>query len=106
MKVSKDLSEHALEKKRHTSFINPIHGIYQFSCLLCLLSVPIVLVGNKTDLHMERVVTTDQGRKIAEMWKAVFLETSAKQHEVRITCICNRLGMAWILASQHLGLEM
>nr|AXK68353.1 Rheb [Penaeus vannamei] len=45
------------------------------------VTVPIVLVGNKTDLHMERVVTTDQGRKIAEMWKAVFLETSAKQHE-------------------------
>ena len=45
-------------------------------------SVPIVLVGNKTDLHMERVVSTEEGRKRAEQWNAVFLETTAKQNEV------------------------
>lgn len=44
-------------------------------------SVPIVLVGNKTDLHQERAVTTDEGKKLAESWKATFLETSAKQNE-------------------------
>lgn len=42
--------------------------------------VPIVLVGNKTDLHMERLVTTEEGKKLAESWNAVFLETSAKQN--------------------------
>lgn len=45
--------------------------------------VPVVLVGNKTDLHVERMVTTEAGRRVADKWKAVFLETSAKQHEVR-----------------------
>ncbi|KAK7083002.1 hypothetical protein SK128_005781 [Halocaridina rubra] len=45
------------------------------------VTVPIVLVGNKNDLHMERVVSAEDGRKVAETWKAVFLETSAKQHE-------------------------
>lgn len=45
--------------------------------------VPVVLVGNKNDLHLERVVSTDQGRRLADHWKAVFLETSAKEHEVR-----------------------
>ncbi|KAK4304153.1 hypothetical protein Pmani_015326 [Petrolisthes manimaculis] len=45
------------------------------------VTVPVVLVGNKTDLHVERVVTTDAGRRVADKWKAVFLETSSKQHE-------------------------
>lgn len=45
------------------------------------VTVPVVLVGNKLDLQLERVVTADQGRKLAENWKAVFLETSAKQNE-------------------------
>lgn len=43
--------------------------------------VPVVLVGNKTDLHQERAVSTEEGRKLAESWKAQFLETSAKQNE-------------------------
>lgn len=41
----------------------------------------MVLVGNKTDLHQERAVSTEEGRKLADMWKATFLETSAKQNE-------------------------
>lgn len=44
-------------------------------------SVPIVLVGNKTDLHQERAVSFDEGKRLAEQWKAVFVETSAKQNE-------------------------
>lgn len=43
--------------------------------------VPVVVVGNKTDLHQERAISTDTGRKLAESWKAQFLETSAKQNE-------------------------
>ncbi|CAG9816454.1 unnamed protein product [Phaedon cochleariae] len=42
--------------------------------------VPVVLVGNKTDLHMERTILYDDGRRLADEWKAIFLETSAKQH--------------------------
>lgn len=45
-------------------------------------SVPVVLVGNKTDLHQERAVSIDEGKRLAESWKASFLETSAKQNEV------------------------
>lgn len=48
----------------------------------CRFSVPVALVGNKTDLHQERAVSTEEGRKLAESWKAQFLETSAKQNEV------------------------
>lgn len=46
--------------------------------------VPVVLVGNKTDLHMERVITYEEGKKLAEDWNAIFLETSAKQTAVSI----------------------
>merc|ERR1712080_259101 len=40
-------------------------------------SVPLVLVGNKSDLHMERRISEATGRKLATDMKAVFLETSA-----------------------------
>ncbi|KAB0801409.1 hypothetical protein PPYR_05763 [Photinus pyralis] len=42
--------------------------------------VPLVLVGNKTDLHMERMISYEEGRKLAEGWNAIFLEASAKQN--------------------------
>ncbi|XP_011875834.1 PREDICTED: GTP-binding protein Rheb homolog [Vollenhovia emeryi] len=45
------------------------------------LHVPIVLVGNKTDLYVDRMVTTDEGKRLATSWNAAFLETSAKQNE-------------------------
>lgn len=50
---------------------------------ICLhfCSVPVVLVGNKTDLHQERSVSYEEGKKLAESWRATFLETSAKQNE-------------------------
>ena len=46
-------------------------------------SVPLVLVGNKCDLMNDREVSTDEGRKLAEQMKAVFLETSAKNNQAR-----------------------
>lgn len=42
---------------------------------------PLVLVGNKTDLRPSRVITSDMGRKLAEKWKGVFVEASAKENE-------------------------
>ena len=41
----------------------------------------MVLVGNKTDLHMERRVSTEEGKTLAEEMKAVFLETVLKVSE-------------------------
>ncbi|XP_012281486.1 GTP-binding protein Rheb homolog [Orussus abietinus] len=43
--------------------------------------VPIVLVGNKTDLYVDRMISTEQGKRLADSWHAAFLETSAKQNE-------------------------
>jgi len=40
--------------------------------------VPIVIVGNKCDLHSEREVKTFEGEKIANSWGCPFYETSAK----------------------------
>ncbi|KAG9508682.1 GTP-binding protein Rheb [Fragariocoptes setiger] len=44
--------------------------------------IPIVLVGNKNDLHTERVITYEEGKKLADLMKAVFMEVSAKQNSV------------------------
>ncbi|XP_077993302.1 GTP-binding protein Rheb-like [Glandiceps talaboti] len=45
------------------------------------VQVPIVLVGNKTDLHMERVISPEIGKNLADSWKAGFVESSAKENE-------------------------
>lgn len=44
-------------------------------------SVPLVLVGNKTDLHMERVISFDEGNALAKKWNASFMESTAKDHK-------------------------
>jgi len=46
-----------------------------------LSAVPIVLVGNKSDLHNERRVTVEEGKELAKQMKAFFLETSAKENQ-------------------------
>ncbi|CAH1774143.1 unnamed protein product [Owenia fusiformis] len=43
--------------------------------------VPLVVVGNKTDLRMERVISREDGKKLADSWKAAFSETSAKENQ-------------------------
>uniref|UniRef100_A0A0K0CWI9 GTP-binding protein Rheb n=1 Tax=Angiostrongylus cantonensis TaxID=6313 RepID=A0A0K0CWI9_ANGCA len=43
--------------------------------------VPIVIVGNKVDLqHSSRMVTKEDGSKLAQKWRAAFIETSAKDN--------------------------
>ena len=44
-------------------------------------AVPLVLVGNKCDLHMDRRITEATGKKLAQDMKAHFLETSAKDNQ-------------------------
>jgi len=46
-----------------------------------LEEIPIVLVGNKCDLDTERVVSTEEGRKLSELWNVGFVETSAKTNK-------------------------
>lgn len=41
--------------------------------------VPILLVGNKSDLTGERAVSFEEGEKLAKRFQCEFLETSAKQ---------------------------
>lgn len=36
---------------------------------------------------MERMIPAEEGKKLAEEWKAIFLETSAKQNAVSIVII-------------------
>jgi len=40
--------------------------------------IPLVLVGNKCDLELERQVTTQEGADLAKSWNIPFLETSAR----------------------------
>ena len=47
-----------------------------------IYSVPIVLVGNKSDLHNDRSVSVEEGKVLAKEMKAIFLETSAKENQV------------------------
>ncbi|KAJ3602075.1 hypothetical protein NHX12_029835 [Muraenolepis orangiensis] len=46
------------------------------------IQVPTVLVGNKKDLHMERVIKPEEGKKLADSWGAAFMESSAKENEI------------------------
>lgn len=44
------------------------------------LHEPVILVGNKKDLRIDRVISFAEGKKLADSWKAPFLETSAKEN--------------------------
>uniref|UniRef100_A0A3B1JVV3 GTP-binding protein Rheb n=1 Tax=Astyanax mexicanus TaxID=7994 RepID=A0A3B1JVV3_ASTMX len=53
------------------------------------VQVPIMLVGNKKDLHMERVISCEEGKALAESWNAAFMESSAKENQVT-SCLLHR----------------
>lgn len=42
-------------------------------------SIPIVIVGNKSDLSTQRVVQQVEGQRLAEEWDAKFVEITAKE---------------------------
>ena len=44
-------------------------------------TLPILLVGNKTDLHMEREISQEEGSGLAKRWQAAFMESSAKENK-------------------------
>lgn len=50
--------------------------------------VPMVIVGNKSDLNARREVTYEEGRDLAQQWRCDFYEVSAKNklnHEAPFT---------------------
>uniref|UniRef100_A0A4W5NEX9 Ras homolog, mTORC1 binding n=1 Tax=Hucho hucho TaxID=62062 RepID=A0A4W5NEX9_9TELE len=49
-----------------------------------ICKIPIVLVGNKNDLHMERVISCEEGKSLAESWNAAFMESSAKENQTAV----------------------
>ena len=56
--------------KHVTTWMDAIHNMAK-------QDVPIILVGNKTDMENERRITTEEGQKIAEKYKLLFKEVSA-----------------------------
>ena len=53
-----------------TTWMDAIHNMAK-------QDVPIILVGNKTDMENERRITTEEGQKLAEKYKILFKEVSA-----------------------------
>ncbi|KAI9015436.1 ras family-domain-containing protein [Hyaloraphidium curvatum] len=43
--------------------------------------VPIVLVGNKCDLHLQRQVSQEEAQKVAKEWNCVAIESSARLNQ-------------------------
>lgn len=43
--------------------------------------VPIVIVGNKSDLHGQRQISTEEGEELAALWNCQSVESSAKHNE-------------------------
>ncbi|RWS04092.1 GTP-binding protein Rheb-like protein [Dinothrombium tinctorium] len=58
-----------------------VKGIYQkLIALTGPVTVPILLVGNKVDLKMERHVSYEEGKQLAEHMKAQFMEVRYIYH--------------------------
>jgi Ras family protein len=49
-------------------------------------TVPRVLVGNKSDLHNDRSISVEEGKRTAEELNCAFIECSAKHNENICTC--------------------
>ena len=72
----------SVNRQHYSDDVISCHTCQCFKLFCIFFSVPMVLVGNKTDLHMERRVSTEDGKALADEMKAVFLETSAKENRV------------------------
>ncbi|ELT91873.1 hypothetical protein CAPTEDRAFT_94885 [Capitella teleta] len=70
---------YSVTSKKSFDVINVIHD--KLLDMTGKSHLPMVLVGNKTDLRMERVVSQEEGRRLATSWKAAFLEASAKENQ-------------------------
>lgn len=95
----KILRRHYLEGARGAILVYDITNKTSFKNLNKWLSdldkycgkVPIILVGNKSDLDTERKISTNQGSELAEETKLEFLETSAKSGH-KVTDVFNMIA--------------
>ncbi|GFS96315.1 GTP-binding protein Rheb homolog [Nephila pilipes] len=70
---------YSITSERSFEIVKSIH--HRLLDMTGKVQVPIVLVGNKVDLHMERTVSYEDGKRAAASMNAEFLEASAKQNE-------------------------
>ena len=47
---------------------------------LCIKNIPVVLLGNKTDLENQRKITHKDGADLATKYKFTFMETSCEEN--------------------------
>ncbi|ESP03039.1 hypothetical protein LOTGIDRAFT_212557 [Lottia gigantea] len=66
--------------------------------------VPVILVGNKSDLRMEREISVEEGKKIADSWKCPFLEASAKENQ-SVQDVFTQILMTVERIENHVGQE-
>ena len=43
--------------------------------------IPLTLVGNKSDLHMQRTISKEEGQQLATEWDCAWTEASARHNE-------------------------
>ena len=72
---------------KYSCVFEDIHDIADSYCIrfskikdLSSPTVPIILVGNKSDLEAARVVSTEEGSEMAKSLGAQYSETSAKDN--------------------------
>ncbi|XP_063497794.1 GTP-binding protein Rheb isoform X1 [Symphalangus syndactylus] len=82
--------------------IKVIHG--KLLDMVGKVQIPIMLVGNKKDLHMERVISYEEGKALAESWNAAFLESSAKENQV--TDSINRILHCVVISRRDVFLQL
>ncbi|NXT67935.1 DIRA2 protein, partial [Chaetops frenatus] len=66
--------------------LEELKPIYEQICQIKgdIESIPIMLVGNKSDENQNREVESSEGEAMAKKWKCAFMETSAKtNHNVK-----------------------
>ena len=63
------------------TFNNIKNWINSINDYIDISKTSIILVGNKKDLENERIISEEEGRKIAEDYNFKFYETSAKTGE-------------------------
>ncbi|NXF05159.1 DIRA2 protein, partial [Smithornis capensis] len=66
--------------------LEELKPIYEEICQIKgdIESIPIMLVGNKSDENQNREVDSSEGEAMAKKWKCAFMETSAKMnHNVK-----------------------